>query len=188
MASLSEELLTRLIPLTPMEASYARNRLSSERPPWPKVGDQVYYRRNEWDLDHEVFLMRVVDVQDPKDTTSEFAHNLYQHLRSPMGVPQFFLDGSPVVVPLPDPWPWVKMLWEGDPPKTHDEAWKGGIPMTFESRMRGSAGWLPFNYRETRVVHLPGAIPEVPMATYRFNGEALEVSEEDGLWQPFHLK
>lgn len=183
-------MLTRLIPIEQAEASYARNRLVEERPPWPKVGDQVYFRRNSWGSDEDLFLMRIVDVQSPDDIISEFATNLCQHLRDMEGRPQFFPDGTPVIVPLPDPWPWVKMIWEGELSKNHNEAWKGRPQITFESRLRGSPGWLPLDYGRTRVTHMSYDIPFVPMPAYRFNGERLERNEggEGDEWLPYHRR
>ncbi|HEY6021599.1 MAG TPA: hypothetical protein VIY48_17550 [Candidatus Paceibacterota bacterium] len=186
MVTLAQELLGRLVQLSNAEAGYARNRLPEDKPPTPKVGDRVYFRREAWASDEDLFPMRVVEVQDPNDTTSEFATNLCQHLRHHItGGPLFFPDGKPVVVPLPDPWPWIKMVWDGEPPATHEENWKHRVQMTFESRMRGSPGWLPMNYVETRQIRYEGDIPYVPMPSFRFNGERLEVDYGDGQWLPY---
>ncbi len=185
---LAQELLTRLVPIDQREVSYIRNRLQSDRPPRPKVDDQLFFRRNEWDTDDQLYLMRVVEVQPENDTTSEFATNLVQHLRHNIsGSPLFYLDGEPVLVPLPDPWPWVKFIFDGEPSK-ETLSWQHRPQMTFESRLRGSPGWLPLNYIETRRMYLPGEIPDVQMPAYRFNGTALEIDRGDGNWLPYLRK
>lgn len=191
MGLLIQEALTRLIPFGQDEATYARNRLPAERPPWPRVGDRLYYRREAWDVDGQLHLMQVVDVQSPDDTTSEWATNLCQHLRgNENGQPLFRPDGSPVVVPLPDPLPWVHLRWpdELEIPKGSDHAWKYRIQMTFESRMRGSPGWLPLDYATTRVWYLSGQVPERQMPAYRYDYDTdrLQVLPEGGdRWLPY---
>lgn len=180
---LAEELPTRLIPFTGEEAAYARNRQLEERPPWPRVGDEVYFRRHEWDVDGDLHLMRVVDVQDPGDTTSVWATNLVQHLRhNDTGEPLHYSDGRPVLAPLDDPLPWVHLRWEGDIPKGAP-TWLGHVQMTFESRMRGSPGWLPLNYQETRRLHLPGRILHRPPTAWRYLSGRLECERGDSQWQ-----
>ena len=161
---LRDELPTRLVPIEQREASYARNRPRAERPAWPKVGDQVYYRRNEWDVDEDLWLMRVVDVQDPDDKTSEWAPNLWQQIRDNLsGAPLLDPAGGLLYAPMPDPWPWVHLRYEGDIPKGSESAWLANVQMTWESRIRGSAGWLPLDYRETRPVQLPGSLVMQPL-------------------------
>jgi hypothetical protein len=182
---LADELATRLIPHRPDEGAYARNRHPAERPPWPKVGDEVYFRQYEWDLDEDLHRMRVVAVQDPGDVDSAWASNLVQHLRHNVtGAPLHYPDGRPVLVPLEDPLPWVHLRWEGDVPKGSG-GWMRRPQMTFESRLRGSPGWLPLNYRQIRRVHLPGQILHRPATAWRYQRGALECDRGDGVWQPF---
>jgi len=191
MVTLAQELLTRLIPYGQDEASFARNRLLEERPPWPKVGDRVWFRAGEWDVDEQLHEMRVVDVQDPHDTTSIWATNLVQHLREhTTGEPLHYADGRPVLVPLPDPLPWVHLRWpdEHPIPKGHEHDWKHRIQMTFESRMRGSPGWLPWDYRETRPLHLPGHVPEHGLTAYRYDPATDQVEQlppGSDVWLPY---
>lgn len=163
MVTLAEEIATRLIPWEPEEAAYARNRPHAERPAWPQVGQQVYYRRNEWDSDGDLHLMRVVAVQDPEDRDSEWAPMLWQQIRDNA-------TGAPVVghiVAVPDPWPWVQLVWEGPYPKGLGHAWRARPQMTWESRMRGSAGWLPLDYQRTRPLRLPHSGPLRPLPAPR---------------------
>lgn len=191
MVTLAAELLTRLVPYGQDEATYARNRLPAERPPWPQVGDRVWFRRDEWDTDEQLHEMRVVDVQDPDDTDSVWASNLWQHLRSNFtGEPLFHRDGRPVLVPLPDPLPWVHLRWpdEYDIPKGHSHDWKYRAQQTWESRMRGSPGWLPWDYRDTRRIHLTGQVPQHGLIAYRYDLAADRVEQmppEGDVWLPY---
>lgn len=153
---LADEIHTRLVPLDRSEGAYARNRPLDERPPYPRVGWRVWYRRNEWDTDDDLHLMRVVAVQDPHDTTSEWAPHLWEVVRDPIGG-HVLTDraGAPILRAADDPWPWVHLKWEGDIPKGSGHAWKNNVQMTWESRLRGSPGWLPLDYEKTRKVRLP---------------------------------
>jgi hypothetical protein len=162
---LVDELPTRLVPYERWEFSYARNRPAGERPAWPRVGDEVFYRRNGWDVDEDLVRMRVVDVQDPDDTTSDHAVHVNQLIHDTVtGGVLLGPLGRPVVSPVPDPWPWVVLQYEGEVPKGTDRAWLGRPQMTWESRVRGSAGWLPLDYQQTRSVRLPSEVVVQPMA------------------------
>lgn len=153
---LRDELPGRLIPMELFEGSMARNRPTERRPAWPVVGSEVYYRRNSWDSDDALWRMRVIDAQDPNDTTTVWASNLCQQIRDNLtGRPLLDGNGAPVHSPLTDPWPWVHLRWEGALP-SGAPAWLGNVQMTWESRLRGSPGWLPLDYQRTRTVWLPG--------------------------------
>lgn len=172
MTTLVQESLTRLVPHGQDEGAYARARLVAERPPWPKVGDHLWFRRHEWDTDEQLHLMVVVGVQDPGDTDSVWATNLWQHLRAnDTGEPLFYTDGTPALVPLPDPWPWVEFVWPPhlEIPKGSVHTWKHRPQTTFESRMRGAPGWLPLTYQQTRRTYLPGQTPPPQSPTYRYD-------------------
>jgi hypothetical protein len=164
---LADELATRLLPIGLDEGAYARNRDPAERPPYPTAGDEVYFRRNEWDSDGDLWLMRVVAVQDPDDKTSEWAPNLWQQIRDN-------LTGAPIlgqIVPVADPWPWVHLRYEGDIGED-SPTWLGNIQMTFESRVRGAPGWLPLDYRQTRRLHVTGQIVARPLVAHGPGGSA----------------
>ncbi len=134
-----DELDTRLVPIEPIEVSYARNRDPGERPPIPKPGDQVWYRHQTWDAD--VTRATVLWVQPLDDQTDPM---LWHLVRGAEGQPIF--DGrEPRMVPVADPWPLILL-------KT-----VYGMVRTRESRVRGSAGWLPDNWRK-RPVRLPHEI------------------------------
>jgi len=141
-----DEIDTRVIPIERIECSYARNRNPAERPPIPKVGDTVYYRHEEWD--REVVRAEVLEVQSFDDLHDE---NLWRLVRDNFtGQPIIDSDG-PRMVRVEDPWPWLVIRPEGHP-----------VTKTWESRVRGSAGWLPLNYKE-RVIRLPHEVIVRPM-------------------------
>lgn len=168
---LDDEAATRLVPYERWEFTYARNRLEEERPPWPKVGDELYYRRYEWSGDADLVRMRVVDVQSPDDVTSEWAANVNQVIHDNMsgGVILDPTSGKPVVNPVADPWPWVILKYEGEVPKGSEHDWKNRPQMTWESRVRGSAGWVPLDYLTSRKIRLPAQIKPIiqPLQTPR---------------------
>lgn len=133
------EMDTRLIPIDRIECSYARNRVSSERTPVPAVGDPVYYRHNEWDSEVDVAVVREVQNLQQYDDP-----NLWQIQRDQNNRPVADGFGGVLMVPVNDPWPWIVLRSE-----------RYGLRRTWESRVRGSAGWLPLNWR-TRPVWLAG--------------------------------
>lgn len=188
---LAQEALTRLIPLGQDEGVYARNRLLEERPPLPAVGDRVWYRRHEWDVDEQLHQMVVAAVQPADDTTSIWATNLWQHLRSNLdGSPLFYRDGRPVLAPLADPLPWLHLIWPpgSHVPKGHQHSWKHRVQMTFESRMRGSPGWLPWEYDRYRKIHLSGQVPHVGMTAYRYSptlDQMQQLPPDGDQWLPY---
>jgi hypothetical protein len=138
---MADELSTRVIPYAPVEGAYARNRNLDERTPVPAVGDTVYYRHNEWDA--EVVEAEVLAVQSMDDLHDV---NLWRLVRDNLTGAPVYDNGQPRMVKVEDPWPWVMLKPEGHP-----------TTQTWEARLRGSAGWLPLDYRE-RPLRLPGEI------------------------------
>jgi hypothetical protein len=126
-----EELDTRLLPWEAQEISWAWNRPHRERPPLPKPGDRVRYRHQHWDA--ETVPAVVVSVQDPDELDDG---NLWILVRDIDGQP-IFDDGVPRWVRCPDPWPLVRL----------DTGDLYGVVNTLESRVRGSAGWLPLDWQ-----------------------------------------
>lgn len=125
------ELDTRLVPWEAHELSWARNRPPSERPPLPQPGDEVYYRHQHWDRD--VAPATVTWVQDLDEHDDG---NLWILVRDIHGEP--IIDhGVPRWVRCPDPWPLVRL----------DTGDMHGVLHALESRVRGSAGWLPLDWR-----------------------------------------
>lgn len=139
---------TRLVPYERIEVSHATNRPYAERPPVPRVGDELFYRRNYWDQDP--VRARVVWVQDLDDREDP---NLWALVRDHNGNP--ILDaGVPRYGRAADPWPEVRLRGEwADPGSTPHER----EAITREARLRGSPGWLPLNWRE-RPVRLPSEL------------------------------
>lgn len=150
---LRDELETRLLPLQAIEGAYARNRLQADQAGWPQIGWEVFYRRDEWTADDELYRMRVVDVQSPDDQTSEWALNLWETVRDEHGNPVHIGDRLAIRL-VDDPWPWVVLRWEGEVPKGMEHVWKTRPQMTFESRVRGGPGWLPLDYPARRQIRL----------------------------------
>jgi hypothetical protein len=143
---------TRHIPWAQVEVSYARNRNPIERVA-VTPGDRVYYRRDNWDPN--LVLAQVLEVQDLGDRTDP---NLWQQVRNVGGSPVLDPLGQLVHAPVADPWPWV-ILQPDDTP--------GRTAKTWEARLRGSAGWLPLDWR-TRHVRLPREVvlrPLQPLTT-----------------------
>lgn len=124
------ELDTQLVPWEPHELSRARNRPLRERPPQPRPGEQVFYRHNHWDRD--VVRGVVVAVQDLDEHDDG---NLWLLVRDAQGQP-ILDDGVPRWVRCPDPWPLVRI----------DTGDAYGTVGALESRVRGSAGWLPLDW------------------------------------------
>lgn len=155
-----DELQTRLVPWEPIEVSHARNRPLAERPPLPKPGEQVWYRRFDWGIDPRTGdtippeLAVVLEVQDPADTSDQHYMpdigwvrdpNLWHLVRDAYGHP--VRDGDALrYAPVADPWPRLMLRRPN-----------GRTAQTRESRLRGSAGWLPLDYqRRPGRSRLPG--------------------------------
>ncbi len=142
-----DELETRLVPWERVEVVYAWNRPPAEQTPIPHVGDRVWYRRDEWDPHDRVLPADVVEVADLDDRSDP---HLWHVARDEHGRP--VVDGPrgsevPRMVRAPDPWPWLRL-------RVPDRA---GLVQTQEARLRGSAGWLPLDYRQ-RPVRLPAEV------------------------------
>jgi hypothetical protein len=144
-----DEIATRMVPWEQSEFSHSRNRPHHERPALPKPGEQVWYRRHDWNHDllsgetEEPELVVVVEVQPPDDETlvCELPDvgrvrdlNLWHLVRDINGRP-IYDAGMPRYVHVADPWPWIRMRRPN-----------GMIAETREARLRGSAGWLPLDY------------------------------------------
>lgn len=146
-----DELRTRQVPWAQIEVTHARNRPHAERTPWPKVGDQVWYRRYDWDRHPstgrrvEPALGVVATVQDPDDREDP---NLWQRIRNLTGQLMWTREGGPLHQEVADPWPWVDIQLP-DLLKPNGFLMRHGeVVRTREARMRGSAGWLPLDYRQ----------------------------------------
>src|ERR1700743_2137615 len=137
-----------MVPWQQIEASHARNRPMSERPPPPQVGEQVWYRRFEWNRDprgdlSEPELAEIVEVQDPRDTSdADYVDgvgwvrdpNLWHLVRDALGHP--LLDGGA-----------LRYAAGAHPGRGVSLRRRNGIiDGTREARLRGSAGWLPLDY------------------------------------------
>ncbi len=161
-----QELETRIVPWQYTEVSWARNRPPGERVPLPHAGDVVWYRQWEWERDPggrhtPPERATVVEVQDPTDTAVVHTTpdgvpardpNLWHLLRDPSGKPLPGPGGGMVYAPVADPWPRVVLRRPN-----------GVVVTTREARLRGSAGWLPLDYRtRPERTRLPSATMLVP--------------------------
>lgn len=148
---------TRLVPYARVEATYARNRDPAERPPFPKPGDRVLFRADEWQatppVPAEILAVETWDDPQPVPEWERLTvgmENMWRVVRDNVtGDPVIDMEGGkPRVrrVRVEDPWPFVRLRLAGG--QLHD---------TFEARLRGAAGWLPLDYLE-RPVRLPSEI------------------------------
>lgn len=149
------EIETRLVPWEQIEQTHARNRPLSERPPLPKPGDRVWFRRWEWERDSggrhvPPELATVVGIQP--DDHPDFRDyvpgvgwvrdpNLWHLVRDINGKPLRGLDGGWRYEPVADPWPWLDLELE-----PHPAGYPRPLERAREARLRGSAGWLPLDY------------------------------------------
>lgn len=149
---------TRFVAYEPVEVSWANNRPHNERPPTPEVGAQVLYRRDPYDQDP--VSVRVVRVQPVDDLTHVHSYpgfgpardpNLWTLVRDTAGRPIIDPTG-PRYAPHPDPWPSIRVagLWPPWPGAREEQR----EALCRESRLRGSPGWLPLDWR-SRPVRLP---------------------------------
>lgn len=161
------ELDTRALPYEAIEGSYANNRAPTDRPPIPKPGDRLLYRRYHFDQDPIPVV--VVWAQDPDDTSLVHVDpragrvrdpNLWHLVKDPYGYP--IADGDDwAYARHPDPWPQVRVrgTWADSPGMEPFER----EAITREARMRGSSGWLPLGWRG-RPLRMVGTILLVPVA------------------------
>jgi hypothetical protein len=113
----------------PAEHAWAQRRPRNMRPPIPAAGDAVFYRHRHWG---EVTRARVVDAQDLDDRDDEYLwHVVCDASRAPI------IDGAGRRVLKRAPDPWVSLHLATD--------W--GHLLTREARVRGSAGWLPLDWK-----------------------------------------
>lgn len=143
------EQMSRPIPYTTAEIAYARKRPFPERTPIPVEGDEVLCRLNEWG---DVYGATVDRVQ-PEDDVDD--RNLFQvELADAMAERLLLLEGRPVMSKVEDPWP---TLWLVVKVPRGDGFVRTVHTHTREARLRGSAGWLPLDWR-TRRRYLPAQL------------------------------
>ena len=139
---------SRVIPWLPGETAWAHDRPRRHRVPMPDVGDTVLYRHHDWgdpEPAEVIWVQPVDDVDDPHVATVTVDGD---------GAPML-LEGRPVMALKVDPWRRVHLRT------------RFGTVDTREARLRGSAGWLPLDWRARyRPVPQPSAATavRVPMA------------------------
>lgn len=122
------EAATAHIPWLPAELKWARRRPAALRTPIPSAGDRVYYRHHEW---RDVVDADVIGVQSLTDLDDP---NLWRFQLDSAGV-AVEVEGRLVMIAAFDPWPLLTL-------KT-----PFGTGLSREARLRGSAGWLPLDWR-----------------------------------------
>jgi hypothetical protein len=122
---------TRLVPYSAAEAAWALERPGGHRTPLPAPGDEVEYRHDTWG---PVTRAEVVAVQPLDDLDDP---HLWTVQTDPMTGRPLLLDGRPVLQQRLDPWPLVRLRVP-----------RLGMGLSREARLRGSAGWLPLDWRE----------------------------------------
>lgn len=123
---------TRHVPYDAAEVAWARNRPARHRTPRPQLGDALLYRHREWADPEPCRLLEWVDLDNPNDP---LMYRTVVDERSPFRAPVTDGAGRRLVEPVDDPWPLVLL----DTPH--------GLVTTREARLRGSAGWLPLDWR-----------------------------------------
>lgn len=145
------ERLTALIPYGEWEYRWARERPPRHRTPVPAVGDEVDYRHDPWAEPSRAEVLAVQpldDITDPNLWTVETRRD-----GSGQEVP-LLVEDRPVLRPHADPWPLLTLR------TVH------GVGQSREARLRGSAGWLPLDWR-TRYRPLPAFVgPDGRPATF----------------------
>lgn len=124
---------TRLIPYGPDEAAWCIERPAPDRVPLPAAGDEVDYRADPWGPVRRALVRWVQPLDDLDDP------HLWTVQRDPMTGAVVLLDDRPVMQQALDPWPMLRLYVAGL-----------GEGLTREARLRGSAGWLPLDWRSRR--------------------------------------
>jgi hypothetical protein len=129
------ELMSRPIPYSAAEVAWARARPAELRTPIPRVDDAILCRLIEWEEPLEAIVDRVQPADDINDP------HLFEVALDGAGEP-VLLEGRPVMSPLVDPWPTLWLVVHSGIRVVHTH--------TREARLRGSAGWLPLNWKTRR--------------------------------------
>ncbi len=139
MDRLTVEQMSRIVPYSAAEVEYVRRRPPAERTPLPSEGDMAYCRLDEWGPVWESTVERVQPLDDVDDP------HLYRVVTDGVGE-LVILEGRPVISMVEDPWVtlWLSVDTGERIVRTH----------TREARLRGSAGWLPLDWK-TRKRWLP---------------------------------
>lgn len=128
-----DEVDTRLIPYSAAEVAWALERPAPDRSAIPAEGDEVDYRHDPWGPVRRALVQWVQPLDDFDDP------NLWTVQTDPMTGEPLLLDDRPVMAQRLDPWPLLRLRVPGV-----------GVGLSREARLRGSAGWLPLNWRARR--------------------------------------
>jgi len=144
------ELMSRPFPYSAAEVGYIRRRPAHERTPIPAVGDAVWCRLDEWAEPYEALVTAVQPADDVDDP------HLFEVSLDGAGDP-VMVEGRPVLSAVDDPWP---TLWLDVRVPRQDGFVKIVYTHTREARLRGSAGWLPVDWK-TRRRPLPAQLEQM---------------------------
>jgi hypothetical protein len=145
MTTVELEMATRVVPWAAEEFGWARVRPPADRVPLPVVGGRVFFRFDRFGDVHPAVVVEVpdlargwrwTDLEPGEDTPDAWVWQLIRD--NATGAPVLDALGLPKVELLPDPQPVIVCRVEG----------RAGLHATREARLRGSAGWLPLDWRE----------------------------------------
>lgn len=129
------ELMSRPIPYSAVEVAWARHRPVELRTPIPRADDAVMFRLTEWEEPVEAIVDRVQPMDDIDDP------HLFEVVLDPLGEP-VLVEGRPVMSQIDDPWPTLWLVVSAGLRTVHTHS--------REARLRGSAGWLPLDWKTRR--------------------------------------
>lgn len=112
------------MPVTPEMVTWARCRPPAQRTPMPEKGQRVWYRHNHHGP------LSVAEVERV-DLARQDDYGVWRFCVDPHTGKPVEREGVPLMELVDDPWPdvWLRTDW--------------GRVVTRESRIDGSAGWLP---------------------------------------------
>jgi len=138
----SIEAATSGIPWDANEFRWQLNRPRALWTPLPAVGDEVAYRNDEWG---PVSRARVLELQDPNDMGDHYLFDVVTTTQDDGTGRVPYIDGAGQRVKQRRPDPWLTLTLDTE---------HNGRRACREARLRGSAGWLPLDWR-TRQRPLP---------------------------------
>lgn len=124
-----EEWETSGIPWDSAEFSWQHHRPVHLWTPIPPVGSDVFYRSNHWEPET---LARVLAHQDDRDYTDFYLWKVITNENRAATTDGF---GKRMIERVEDPWICLTLKTE----------W--GVVTCREARLRGSAGWLPLDWK-----------------------------------------
>src|ERR1700745_3872862 len=100
MKRIDVEMMSRVVPYSQYEFTWAMSRPPASRTPIPAVNDSVMFRLDEWTDPWPATVLQVQPLDDVDDP------HLWRVEMDPLGVP-VLLEGRPLMKQGVDPWPIV---------------------------------------------------------------------------------